>query len=681
MTDSQRSAGGDLRDRGADGAVMVRTPCSYPPLGDVLPRDPTAEDGQYDPTSFPLVRPTINLDGDLDTILTSITHHPENILPIWTPQQLDGLLRRVEERWLFLGEPSDLHDFALDVLDLTDPWSANALKKQHASKMVQILHLYFRFIAATMIHSARFQAQRYSSRFSRIITLVTQMKDHLQGWSTISLITSPDYESAISNAAKVPGIKSLVVTDTSPLQNLVLFFLRKCSLNGYRRHREWVYEQIITDWEDRQYATRAWKPVCTLDAFPYRINKEENFDQWKNLTSGNNASLASAYLTQCNDHEFPELKMRRHRFSFQNGIYDASTLEWFPYESQEGIQDDDGCCKFHDLFFDDTLMDCENLVTGDPEPWLIPTPSFDSILEVQEIPDEARYWIYVLLGRMLFDIHELDDWEVILFFKGLAGTGKSSIGKTIKMFYNASDVAVLSPNMEKKFGLSAIYDKLMWLCYEVTGGWSLEQSDFQSMISGEEVTIAIKHKKAETSLTWKVPGIMMGNEMPPWLDTGNNIGRRIILIPFKKKVQNSDPGLLRKIEKEAPALLCKISICYHQAVSKHGRKDIWDVLPQWFIEQSKELKRDSSPLYAFIDEGPVKLGPNVYMPFKEFDRLFTEWAAEERIKRKPTRNQMLMFFEEMGLIKTGKTPRLWHNQQKTCEWLLGVNSTLADEVA
>ena len=38
------------------------------------------------------------------------------------------------------------------------------------------------------------------------------------------------------------------------------------------------------------------------------------------------------------------------------------------------------------------------------------------------------------------------------------------------------------------------------------------------MVSGEDVSIAVKHEKAK-SIQWTTPGVMAGNEMPGWRDT------------------------------------------------------------------------------------------------------------------------------------------------------------------
>ena len=56
----------------------------------------------------------------------------------------------------------------------------------------------------------------------------------------------------------------------------------------------------------------------------------------------------------------------------------------------------------------------------------------------------------------------------------------------------------LSNNVERKFGLSAIMDGFMFIAPEIKGDLALEQAEFQSIVSGEDVSIAVKHEKAQS---------------------------------------------------------------------------------------------------------------------------------------------------------------------------------------
>ena len=47
----------------------------------------------------------------------------------------------------------------------------------------------------------------------------------------------------------------------------------------------------------------------------------------------------------------------------------------------------------------------------------IPTPHFESVLTYQEFSDDVIKWMYILGGRLCFELNELDKWQIIPFFK------------------------------------------------------------------------------------------------------------------------------------------------------------------------------------------------------------------------------------------------------------------------
>ena len=109
------------------------------------------------------------------------------------------------------------------------------------------------------------------------------------------------------------------------------------------------------------------------------------------------------------------------------------------------------------------------------------------------------------------------------------------------------DVRTLSNNIEKKFGLWSIHDGFMFISPEVKGDLALEQAEFQSIVSGEDVSIARKNEKA-LSMTWNVPGILAGNEVPNYRDNSGSVLRRLVTWNFARQVAEPDPQLDGKLE-------------------------------------------------------------------------------------------------------------------------------------
>lgn len=190
----------------------------------------------------------------------------------------------------------------------------------------------------------------------------------------------------------------------------------------------------------------------------------------------------------------------------------------------------------------------------------IPTPAFNRILEAQDLdkgPDgeDVVLWVYALIGRMLYPVGKLDDWQLSPFFKGVAGTGKSTILRVIRMFYDDEDVGIMSNNIEGKFGLAALYKKLVVLCFELRSDFGLDQAELQQLMSGEPMSIPVKFRTAIPNVQWSAPLAAAGNMTADWSDGQGAMSRRWAVIEFGKPVSKGDPRLMAEIRKELPLLV------------------------------------------------------------------------------------------------------------------------------
>jgi hypothetical protein len=244
------------------------------------------------------------------------------------------------------------------------------------------------------------------------------------------------------------------------------------------------------------------------------------------------------------------------------------------------------------------------------------------------------------MGRLLFELGEHDSWQVIPFICGKAGTGKSTILKAAGWFFRDEDVETLANNSQKGFGLETFLGKLMWRCMEVKNDLSLDQAQLQSMVSGECISIQRKHKTA-LSVTWKIPGILAGNEVAKWADNSGSISRRIIITFFERKIEEGkkDPHLEKKIRTEIGNLLHKCCLAYLGATEAYGHKDIWDtyedpdlgttpILPLYYHNNKKKLQSQTHPLVAFLtgcDDIVLIDDKRSGMPFDRFKELALAW--------------------------------------------------------
>jgi phage/plasmid-associated DNA primase len=448
-------------------------------------------------------------------------------------------------------------------------------------------------------------------------------------WCRISMKPHADDSHVDENI--IARFAPMDVEGNNPYQNMLLYLLNQAYYKNYRKHCGCCYEAIYRN----GYNTHAWKNVCTIKEFIYgATNKELHYDQWQNLThSKGNAAAAVEYLENCKDGQFPDLEMDRHVFAFSNGVYHVKQLEdgshtdkFYPFDGREIIPAHLTACNFFDLPFDDY---------EDVEDWYhIPTPNMQGVLDYQGWSPEVCRWLYIFIGRLLFDINEVDGWQVIPFLKGAAGTGKSTILlKACKQFYDATDVGVLSNNIEKKFGLSAFYDKFLFVAPEIKSDLQIEQAEFQSMVSGEDVQINTKFKVAQ-AVEWHTPGILAGNEVPGWCDNAGSIARRVILFEFDRKVENGDMELGKKLERELPAILKKCAAGYLQAAAAYGKDNIWNHLPEYFKALRDEMAAATNSLESFLQSEKVVKGADLYCDWEVFTRALTMHARESNFSQK-----------------------------------------------
>ena len=440
----------------------------------------------------------------------------------------------------------------------------------------------------------------------------------------------------INNPSQASSVDTWLEDDekNTPYQKLLLFLFNESYKNGYRRYRDHCCTEIISN----GHHTRAWKPVKEIKDFVYdATQKEDQPEMWKNLTSkGGCVADVIRHMTNCRDHQFPEIYKNRHVWSFQNGLLvgknwseqtQTYAIKFYEYKSPEFASLDNTIVS--SKYFEQTFDPFDNV-----RDWYdIPTPYMQKVLDYQNFSADVCRWMYVFCGRLCFDVNDMDGWQVIPFLKGIARSGKSTIiTKVCKKFYETEDVKTLSNNIEKKFGLDSIHEGFMFISPEVKGDLQLEQAEFQSLVSGEDLSIARKFKSAK-SLQWKTPGILAGNEVPNWKDNSGSVLRRLATWNFAKQVADADPHLDVKLDKEIPAILCKCVRAYLEYARLYSDKDIWNVLPPYFKQVQSQVAMVTNSLQHFLACEKLQFGPDACCPQKLFIAAFNTHCTENNLGR------------------------------------------------
>jgi hypothetical protein len=605
-------------------------------------------------------------------------------------------LTALEQRWIFPDQREDGDDGdggfvawagqRFGVQNPRRPVDLADLEKRWAEALREVVWLHHRFMEEDLVGPYDTETLQTSARFTRLYQLITYTYYVFEGYRRCRTAG----QSGVLAAHLTPytmefRFRSLEPAENTPFQNLLIFLLQELERQGLRRYHSKdgqpaCYRQIVVrpDPErepDVAYETHAWEYECELSDFVYRTaRKEIYFSQWANLTANQgNAAGAVKYLGQCCDPEFPPLRPDRHVFAFRNGIYDARQNLFWRY-GRDPVPHDLVACRFFDLEFPAHLTDVHDAYEE------IPTPHFQAILDSQALlgsdAEEHRqvcFWIYAMVGRLLYDVGEQDKWQVMPFIKGRANTGKSTLLRHAVGFYNTADIGVLSSNVEDTFGLQNIYYKYVWVCYEVKEDFRLHQGDWQSMVTGEEVSVAVKFK-SPVVVQWRSPGILGGNEDASWVDTQGSVTRRLLVIEFTHIVARADPLLPEKLDREMAHLLLKCNLCYRSAVRMFGNCNFWDIptLPRYFHATRQRLSTHINPLEGFItDPEKVVLCEGRYVPLALFKSNYFAWLRENGRRASHSPDLYRATFETHN-IREKFCRLLWDGKEKEATFLINV---------
>jgi len=463
--------------------------------------------------------------------------------------------------------------------------------------------------------------------------------------------------------------------DLNPYQVFILDILNELERQKLRKSREMVCEEVITE---KGYRTKAWKPVCTIKEKIHEMSdKNTSSDRWKYATKKPSMVRdVSVHLEECNDVQFPSLTKNRHSWSFRNGVFvgDSDGMHFYRYGTEEFSKLDRHMVT--SKYFDDDFDD----YTGSNDWREIPTPLLDSIMDYQGWDDEVKRWAYIMIGRLTFKLNEADTWQVIPFCKGIAQSGKSTLlNYVVKLFYEPSDVSVMANNIEEKFGLSSIYQANLFIGPEIKHDFRIDQAEFQSLISGEEIQIARKNKNAVT-IQWDVPGILAGNETPGFSDNSGSILRRLMLFKFGRQVSDGDARLGEKLAKEIGAIMQKCIWAYIEAVAEYGDKLIWKVVPKQFLDWREEIEGQLHTLVGFMKTTQLKYGEDKQMPLAWFRTKYREYCSSMGVRPRQWKTELYEGPFSQRKLRIGVGTMEWMNVvKKDQEILYGVTMVQDDE--
>lgn len=246
--------------------------------------------------------------------------------------------------------------------------------------------------------------------------------------------------------------------------------------------------------------------------------------------------------------------------------------------------------------------------------------------------------------------------------------------------YDKVDVGVISNNIERTFGLSALYDKYVLIAAETRNDLKIDQAEIQSLISGEDMQINIKNKTA-ISTKWRVPAIFAGNEVPSWADAAGSIQRRLVVYDFTKPVTQGDMRLGEKLEAEMPDIIVKCNRAYLERSEEDGDKNIWGLLGPYFHKTSSELAQTINVLESFMESDEVQYGEDLFVPYDEFKNSVTAYASINGYQRPRFNQDYIRGPFAKRRITIVKGTKIWRGRTLTKDFLLGADLVDNDQAA
>jgi len=394
------------------------------------------------------------------------------------------------------------------------------------------------------------------------------------------------------NSKKINNVFNIILNtqENTVYQELVNEFLIECKLHNYKRekHTGIIYKKV------KPYAyVKYLEPMDFLNSI---LSDDPAFH-----SNVNNMDNLIKYMKQYDHMDCPFLEYDKHYLGFSNGIFNTVTCEFTDISPHNIV-----VRKYFDKEFTYSLD----------------TPLMDQVLNYQ-FDNDVRDFIYACLGR-LFEIR--DNYGFMLYLLGEAGCGKSLIIDILSECFN--NIGCINESYEVKYGLASLYDKDIIVCDDLPKNIStiFPQQTFQSCITGGKVSTAVKNKDAIT-MDWKVPMLWAGNWLPDYLDKGQ-VSRRLLTANFEKIVNKPDPSLKKQIlENELPAFIYKCLLFYKRMIEKNDL-DIWNICPEYFLEQKEELRIERNPLYKFLLENTRYKKDNVVL-LNDIKSQFSDWIGKK----------------------------------------------------
>lgn len=273
---------------------------------------------------------------------------------------------------------------------------------------------------------------------------------------------------------------------------------------------------------------------------------------------------------------------------------------------------------------------------------------------------DCYFFLRILLGRMFFQIGQLDNWQVAPFIIGNSNTGKSTLFKLIAACFGDNNIATMGKD-DKKFVLGSILAKDICLLSDVKDIKSMIDEDtIQNMISGDNLAMRQMHTSSE-NVKWVQPLAANSNFFPDFKDPAGALKRRFVIFDFKNPVKEISSTLTKDLCAERPSIIKRCVGDYLSYVQIMGTDANFNgKLPDSLLELKEILKDECDPLSKFLNLPKTKVGEFYYdiqydelfnTPVVDFKKRFENWMEGHNEKDYKFDKRSQEFLERGYILK------------------------------
>ena len=253
-----------------------------------------------------------------------------------------------------------------------------------------------------------------------------------------------------------------------------------------------------------------------------------------------------------------------------------------------------------------------------------------SLFRTQEYSDMEIETVAAMFGRTLHEFRK-DGRDFLIYCKGVAGSGKSSLLELLESFYDEDLVGIISNKGEEVFGLEAFQTKCLILAMDLTDKANIDVGVILNLTSGDKISVARKHLVARF-MRILAHLVCSGNNFPAnWIDNNGNFKRRMFYVDFRISPNPPDALFKEKVKRSGGNsyrfLNCAFLKMLHQLPSK---ADFWDHVPERFKRNRDEFLADTSCLLTWLSEleesKAIKFNKHAYWAYKDFEERFKKWC-------------------------------------------------------